>query len=204
MYSGTPVSFSLSHEHDTQFHSLSVLRVTESFRRDGSEWSVEGRMFYPRRNFAIAARNRTIYALGGIFKVLETVNRRIESYCVDRKTWVTDDIVMDVPRFGPKAAVVNNKLYVLGGDERDTVVVKDLRRTYRDWIQISELPRKMSPFDVVPFGRRLYVVGTTVTGEGSIAEAFDTDNYKWTKLASPLGKPIQSMSAAIVKEHSRL
>lgn len=163
-------------------------------------------MFIARSKFAIAARGETIYALGGNSKT-GVLNRIVESYpvhSVDLEFWRNDVVGMVTARRGPKAAVVNDKLYVFGGDWRDTVAVIDLRVDDDEWIQISELRYKPSTFDVVPFGTKLYIVGTMLEGRSTTVEVFDTDTHEWTSLKSPKGKPPPSIAAVIEKEYSRL
>lgn len=158
-----------------------------------------------RSDFAIAAGNGTIYALGGSSGT--RVRCSVESYPARQHfaCWRLDDIVMKTRRSRPKAAVVNDKLYVLGGDERNTVAVKDLGLRSQEWIEISNLPHKLWCFDVVPFGRSLYVVGTRfVGGEPAKVEVFDTESRVWESFVAPSGESFQSVSTVIQKEYSCL
>lgn len=121
-------------------HSISGLRVTESCRAKECEWSVKRPMNFPRSSFAIATRNRDIYALGGNYGVERREHCSLECYDVVLASWRVYYIAMDRPRWGVKAAVVNDKLYVLGGDKKKTVSVQNFYSNSEEWIELSRYP----------------------------------------------------------------
>lgn len=172
-----------------------------------------------RSGFALAAHagSGTIYALGGSDGTSVAENS-VEKYrpLVDGARWKRDDVRMQKRRCRPKAAVVNDKLYVFGGDEEDTVAFRHLRPEFPpQWNRISQLRYKSMWFDVVPFGTYVYLVGARLDDGGKPAEieVFDTVKEKWLRIATPSadesilvpsGKFITSVSAVIEREYSRL
>jgi N-acetylneuraminic acid mutarotase len=100
------------------------------------------------------------------------------------------------------AAVVNGKIYVLGGGGADNKVVASVQvydPATGTWAARADMPSPRALFGASAVGGTIYVVGGTVRGLDKLAlvEAYDTATDTWTRKAD-MPTPRNALSTAVV------
>lgn len=134
-------------------------------------WSERTAIPTLRNNATVVSIDSLMYVIGGagtkdnIWGDVWTV----ETYNFRSDTWVQKN---DLPQllFGPGVTVVNNEIYVLGGQTREGKVEDATTKTfiYKDksdkWIESTPLPVKNVFFGCTSIDNKIYVIGGTVGG----------------------------------------
>lgn len=134
-------------------------------------WSERAAIPSLRNNATVVSLDTLMYVLGGagtkddIWGDVLTV----ETYNFNSDTWMQKN---DLPQllFGPGVTVVNNAIFVLGGQTREdniedaTTKVFIYKAKSDRWIESTPLPIKNVFFGCTSIGNKIYVIGGTVGG----------------------------------------
>jgi N-acetylneuraminic acid mutarotase len=106
------------------------------------------------------------------------------------------------PRWFHSAAVVDDKIYVIGGvgaDNQPTTSVEVYDPTTGRWAECASMPTARAGFGASAVGGKIYAVGGTTTGLDGIAvvEAYDPATDTWTRKAD-MPTPRQALSVITV------
>lgn len=159
----------------------------------GGRWNKENDMNYQRSFFSSAVVNGKIYVFGGFggqnynLKKLNTV----EEYDPSSDTWTLCPN-MPAARICSSAAAVNDKIYVSGGSDNQSVdgvsEVYDTMYEYdtvnKTWTNKSKMPEKRFRHEAVELNGYIYIIGgqKLVNNKISLAEdilRYDPKNDKW-------------------------
>lgn len=143
-----------------------ITRKNEMYDPETNSWSEKASIPTLRNNPAIVTKDSLIYVIGGagseksIWKTIATV----ECYNTKTDEWTTKS---DMPfvLFKPGAVVVNNKIVVLGGQERgkslSSVLIYDIESD--TWESTTPLPQINCFAGYVSVGNKIYVIGGTTS-----------------------------------------
>jgi len=155
-------------------------------------WVTKTQMPTPRSYFAAAAVNGKIYVIGGYD--FNTYGRlaTVEEYDPATNTWaLTPKASMQAPRSGLAAAVVNNKIYAIGGrDESSLTTVEEYDPETDRWETKANMPTARSALATVTVNNRIYVIGG-VNGSNHFddVEEYDPETNTWqTKTNMPTAR----------------
>ncbi|MDA2922189.1 galactose oxidase [Patescibacteria group bacterium AH-259-L07] len=123
---------------------------------------------------------------------------------VKRYAWYTKT-AMPTPRTEVTAAVVNNRIYVVGGFDgfgRTVATVEAYNPTTDSWSTMPELPEGRHHAAAVSLGNKLYVIGgfsgITFKPKADVFE-FDTIRRSWSKKA-PLSTARGALVAVVIND----
>ena len=163
-------------------------------------WSTKAPMPTGRRNFAAAAVNNRIYAIGGRGDAVryDTVN---EEYDPGTDIWTTK-APMFTGRLGASAAAANNRIYVIGGLNADFVWVtanEEYDPLSNTWTTKAPIPTGRHALEVVTVNDKVYAIGGNSDGApyGTANEEYDPLSNLWTtKAPIPTSRSNQTVAAA--------
>jgi N-acetylneuraminic acid mutarotase len=150
---------------------------------------------------AVAVMGHTLYATGGGGGRTFTFGDALPTLyaydaAADRWTRKAD---MPAPRWGHGAAVVDGKLYVvggIGGDEPSPVLEYDPHGD--QWAIRAALPTPRDHLGVIAVGEQIYAIGGRRQGKNVAAvEVYDPATDRWTT-AAPLPTPRSGMAVGFV------
>jgi hypothetical protein len=126
-------------------------------------WQQGAPMPTPGYGFACAAVGDRVFAVGGLRGGQDSLLPRpqVEAYDVTRDSWVTGFAPMPLPRWFVGGAVLDGKIYVIGGSNG----WYDFRRVDRfdpatnHWDTVAPLPWPRSGLGACTFGGTIYAVG---------------------------------------------
>lgn len=174
----------------------SFILATSAFAQD-SPWQSAPSMKYARAAHAVVSTNKAIYALAGTGTSGRPV---LEVERFNGKTWQSETNLPASGLNAPAAAVVDNRIYLIGGFNTTTNVPVSLMQVYdintRMWIAGPPLPAPRGGHAAVVFQNRIHVLG----GGNSVStladhSVFDPATNQWSQLA-PL--PRSEGSPAVV------
>ena len=165
-------------------------------------WITGAPMPAPRSFLGVAASSSRVYATGGLSD--GGWEARIDEYNPDTNTWAFKTNMLSA-RIAHGAAVVNNRLYIIGGmksgdsNQSQSVEMLDLNTNY--WYTVNPLPTGRRDFALAVMGNFIFVVGGTRDGDGNGTmknlEVLDTNTNTWQILASmPTGRRYLAAAAA--------
>ncbi|MFN8445344.1 MAG: kelch repeat-containing protein [Caldilineaceae bacterium] len=95
---------------------------------------------------------------------------------------------LDVPRAFLGAAIIDNKLYVIGGSDgqHNSNLTKVYDLTSNQWKALAPLPTPRHGFSLVYDGSALYVMGGDETNPSPIHQRYDISTNEWTNIPSPV------------------
>lgn len=109
----------------------------------------------------------SIFAFGGYYK--GNYINSITEYNIELGTCTKVDIAKDLPvplgRIGQSMAIVGDKIYVQGGESGDGQYLSDLwmysipKKTWKEIIVESEIPKARSGHTLIPYKNALYIFG---------------------------------------------
>jgi len=107
-----------------------------------------------------------------------------------------------MPRWCHTAAVVNGKIYVIGGageDNRPVASVEVYDPATGTWAARAKMPTPRALFGASTVRGTIYAVGGTTRGPDKLAvvEAYDTATDTWTRRAD-MPTPRKALSTAVV------
>jgi N-acetylneuraminic acid mutarotase len=156
-----------------------ISKKNEVYDVETDTWSEKAAIPTLRNGAAIVTLDSLIYVIGGggsqtdVWKTIATV----EFYNTNTDHWTTKSN-MPIANYKPGAVVVNNKIFVLGGQNNDgvlsTVLLYDPKND--TWKETTPLPKITCFAGYVSVGNKIYVIGgTTYVKEPS------TGSLKWTQ-----------------------
>ncbi len=142
----------------------------------------------PRQETAVVALNDRIYVLGG-FIDSQTIVSRVEAYDPKSDTWA-DSAPLPRPLHHPNAAVVEDRLYVVGALVGTQFAA--LGDVYRydpgtnAWTQLTSMPpgTQRGAGAAAVIGTKIYVAGGYRQGSVADFSAYDTATDTWEILPS--------------------
>lgn len=179
--------------------------IEVSFRVSAFPWVDKLPMPTPRTGFAAATLGGDIYIIGGEgyddagydFDPLDTV----EIYNPQTDNWRTGT-AMPTVRKSPVAAVVNGKLYVIGGtnviNPAGLSTVEEYNPVTDSWITKTEMPTGRFAAAACVVDNKIYVVGGTSGGFSlDTFEMYDPALNSWASLEA-MPTPREGLAAAAV------
>jgi N-acetylneuraminic acid mutarotase len=157
-------------------------------------------LLHGRSAHAVVSDRETVYAVGGTGADGQPV-LAVERF--DGRVWTQETTLPGEGLNAPAAALVHDRLYVIGGfatttnEPTDQVLVYDTAT--RDWSEVAPLPAPRGGHAAVVVGGRLHVIG----GGGDVStlalhSVFDPSTGHWRELA-PLPAPRGSPAAVVVE-----
>lgn len=127
---------------------------------DGRLWQPINPMRHRRHSFATAVLEHTIYAAGGIWGGVDQKLNSVEYYSSEIGSWTVMAMRMTKPRAYFQIAVIEDKMYAVGGDEISSVESVDSMDRDGQWStgQVY-LPFLFQNHTSVALNRTIYVVG---------------------------------------------
>ena len=119
-----------------------------------------------------------------------------------RWIWSSPQEERPLPRMYHGAAVVNGKIYVMGGagaDNKPVASVQVYDPATGAWASRADMPTPRALFGASAVGGTIYTVGGTIRGLDRLAvvEAYDTATNTWTRRAD-MPTPRNALSTAVV------
>ena len=164
------------------FLSLSAIGMAQE-----GTWARKADMKFPRGGLSTAVVDGKIYAIGGITRVggLPQTLLTVEVYDPATNKW-TERAAMPTKRFSLSTAVVNGKIYAIGGRTFNlyfsSVEVYDPKAD--KWTKKSHMPGKRSDLSASVVNGKIYVIGGgRVAGDAGLArvDAYDPATDTWTQ-----------------------
>jgi N-acetylneuraminic acid mutarotase len=169
-------------------------------------------MLRPRGAGGVVAHDAKIYVLGGLARDPSDSTKYIAVPWVDvydpaTNSWAPPLASMPTARDHFQAAVVDGKIYAIGGRDKSVIVLKNVNEVYdvatNAWATgKAPLPTARGGYAMARLGRELFVIG----GEGpdgsggtktfDNVEAYNVDTNTWRSLA-PMPNPRHGISAAV-------
>lgn len=164
----------------------------------GGVWTIKSPIPTPRCGHAVVEVNGKIYAIGGFARQDTSYYYcpTVEEYDPETDTWC-QKTAMPTPRDGLVAAVVNDKIYAVGG--RDSVGYLSTNEEYDPatdtWVSKTPMSAPRSEFAVAVVDGKIYATGGWDGGIVATNEEYDPISDMWTVRAS-LPTPRRSLAAA--------
>jgi N-acetylneuraminic acid mutarotase len=155
------------------YNPQGVVNTNEAYDPKNNSWSIKAPMPTPRDHLTSAVVNEKIYVIGGrqpwggpLFKDLD----KNEMYDPSADTWSTLE-PLPTNRSGMPAAVVDGKIYVLGGESIREIFYENEKYDpiNNSWTQESPMPTPRHGFGAVAIGNKIYTIagGPQPGGDGS-------------------------------------
>lgn len=159
------------------------LNMTEYYDPASDTWSTTGNLNKVRADFAMVAVNGKLYAISGTKKANLDCENRTDVF--DPATGIWSDLESNIPakRSGHAAAVVNNKIYVFGGDFQGTLqtVTYELNPATTTWTAKTDIPTPRTELAAETVGGLIYVIGgNDGTNDLTTVEIFNPAEDSWT------------------------
>jgi N-acetylneuraminic acid mutarotase len=176
----------------------------DAYQVTTARWMLLAPLPQPLNHHAVAVSGPTLYVTGGGSGRTFTLGGALPTlyaYEVATDRW-TRKADMPVPRWGHGAAVVDGKLYVvggIGGDENAPVLEYDPPGDR--WRVRAALPTPRDHLGVVAVGQQIYAIGGRRHGKNVAAvEVYDPATDTWRTVA-PLPSPRSGMAVGFVGGH---
>jgi RNA polymerase sigma factor (sigma-70 family) len=185
------------------FDGIEIIPSVYVYDPSKDKWTKKTDMLTPRANPYVGVVNGRIYTIAGLagknpdFKLVSTV----EEYDPIKDIW-TKKADMPIANGYFDGAVVNNKIYIFGGDSSNIVVgwgpalpdVYEYDPATDIWTRKSDIPTPRIVLSAVTVNSKIYAIGghngVTVN---PIVEIYDPSNDTWSKgenLLVPTSAPI--------------
>jgi hypothetical protein len=156
------------------------------------EWQKLPSLNHERYNHSVVYAHGSVFVFGGVWRsclYLENVER----YTFETARWSE---AADVPKPAlkrPYTAVVNDRLYVLGGScfSEDSLEVYMYRELENAWDRKSDMPVRCRDGSCCALNSEIYLID----GHSDNCLRYDTEADQWTSMAAP---GMQSPGAAVV------
>jgi N-acetylneuraminic acid mutarotase len=148
---------------------------------------------------------KTVIVAALAFLILATIHFPSATADEEPDSW-TARAPMPTARAGLGVAVVNGKIYAIGGLNNNTYlnVNEEYDPTTNTWTTKAPMPTARSGFAIAVYGRKIYVMGGTTgdsnatsSGITGITEVYDPATNTWTTKAS-MPTPRADLSAEVV------
>ena len=175
-----------------------ILSDMEMYNTLNNSWENKANMTTPRKQLTTSVVNGKIYAIGGFNHEINGYDslRTVEAYDPKTDTWETKSS-MSIGRSGLASAVVDNKIYVIGGNLTEagggypssnylgTLEVYD-PKTDR-WKTKTPMPTNRQYFNAVAVGKKIYCIGGQDDSSFlNTVEVYDTETDTWETKANML------------------
>jgi N-acetylneuraminic acid mutarotase len=148
----------------------------------GNAWTALAPMLEARQELGVAELRGRIYAAGG-YRVDHSSANTVEVYDPVTDRW---SFAAPMPQGlnHPAAAVAEDRLYVLGGDDGRGAVATTYEYDPRSnsWAVRAPMPTPRSAPMAAVVGGRIYVAGGAPASAGRALEAYDPAGDRWTTL----------------------
>lgn len=175
-----------------------ILSDMEMYNTLNNSWENKTNMTTPRKQLTTSVVNGKIYAIGGFNHEINGYDslRTVEAYDPKTDTWETKSS-MSIGRSGLASAVVDNKIYVIGGNITEaggsypssnylgTLEVYD-PKTDR-WETKTPMPTNRQYFNAVAVEKKIYCIGGQDNSSFlNTVEVYDTETDTWETKANML------------------
>jgi len=167
-------------------------------------WSSASVPSQSRTGFSLATLGSYIYMVGG-YDASGNYSSRVDRYSPSSNSW-TEVASMPTPRSHLAAAVVNNKLYAVGGQsyfgfsgQIGTLEVFDPSQGVSgSWSSLASMPTPRHSLTAQAIDNKIYAIGASGTGSiTSLVEVYDTVQNTWSTAASmPTGR--SGLASAVI------
>ena len=174
-----------------------ALNTVDMYDPQSDQWQPLANMATGRRCFVVATVGSKIYAIGGqlnggeedsdgAYNVMLT--ETVEAFDLQLRAWA-EVATMSVGRCCHAAAVVDGKIYVIGGydsDLQDVDSVEAYDPQADSWQQVASMPQPRRLHKAVAMGGKIYVSGGNLDDDDYFTRTvvvFDPQANTWTELA---------------------
>lgn len=175
--------------------------ITEVYDPAADKWETKAPMPTQRADLCAGVVNGEIYCIGGkkhwSVEPFHTELNVTEAYNPANNSWTTKS-PMPIPAFGCASAVLNGKIYVIGGShhfqlgwELDTIGANQVYDPENDaWSTKASIPVEGSyaaaaATSGITAPKKIYVIGgSSETDYSNVAYAYDSENNFWSTDAS--------------------
>jgi len=152
------------------------------------------------RDFGVAVLNDKMYLVGGLNwpNAIATV----EEYDPALDKW-TKKADMLQTRYAPAAAVVNGKLYAMGGGESPTIAtVEEYDPVLNQWTSVASMPQATYGAQAVTVNGKIYAIGgqTGNYAQLSTVQEYDPSANSW-ELKAPMPAARMCFGAVVINGH---
>ena len=159
----------------------------------------------PRGHLTASSLQGKVYVAGGVNSYVVPTSDDLCVFDPETNGWTTQNLPR--PRSHHAAVVLNDKLYLIGGDYRlvhdDTIVITEVDvydPSTTLWSQAAPLPTPRSALGAVVLGGKIYVIGgidRAVGAEVASVEEYDPSADRW-RVVTSLPEPRQRFSTAVI------
>jgi len=202
--------FALGNVDDKIGNNYSI--VTTSF--DGKIWSTEVLRMTPRKDFAAVSWKDTVWSLGGSQIPNGGSMTLVEIWNVTSGQWRAGP-PMQTPRLDQGAAVINNTIYVCGGESGyydnntgsivtfmvntcESLTLNDDGTIKQNWTVIAPLPNSIEILHLVAFTGNLLAFGGNIIKPAQVMHEYDPTTGNWTVFTNDPDPKNMMDSAAVV------
>jgi N-acetylneuraminic acid mutarotase len=154
------------------------------------DWDPRAPMPTPRAYASAVVHQNQIYVVGGcssdVYQQFHNAVASLEVYDPALDSWAVLPS-MPTPRVGPAAAVVGNKIYVIGGFTRSTWSANPVMEVYEinsgQWSTAPSKPTPCSWARAAVWHDKIYVFGGVGQGYFNVGEVFDPATNTWSSCA---------------------
>lgn len=155
-----------------------TLNTHEVYYPETNSWSRSTPMKESRSGLTGLVYRGNIYVMGG-YKISshgsEIVNRSMELYNGFADIW-KPGVELPVERKGMDATLLNNKIYVFGGNQGDNIsLTLELDPATGVWTQLAEMPIPLSFMGANAFNNTIYVLGGSPLTRNDTPESVNTN-----------------------------
>jgi N-acetylneuraminic acid mutarotase len=159
--------------------------VVEEYDVSSDSWHARSTMPTPRNQFALAAANGKVYAIGGrmgsAFALFGSNTEVVEEYSPANDTWGSEKAKMSTPRASLSWGVYNGRICIIGGELTDARVSASFRTAEayepatNQWSVLPSVPVGRVPVTGGVIGDTFYLVSADdryrlLTGESKQSE----------------------------------
>jgi len=169
-------------------------------------WTKKADMPTARHSLSTSVVNGKIYAIGGAPDspgIFANAISTVEEYNPMADTW-TRKTDMPTARWGLSTAVVNGKIYAIGGlaspNAQVVSAVEEYNPKTNKWVRKADMPTVRAYFSTSVVGGKIYAIGgNNRINHLSIVEEYDAVTDTWTKKADmPTARTVLANNAPAV------
>jgi N-acetylneuraminic acid mutarotase len=167
---------------------LTLVALAATSATAQGEWAYKTPIPTPRAYVTSCVLDNQIYVIGGGL-TREEGSAAVERYDPETDTWDVTIAGLPVPHFAPASAVVNGKIYVMGGkvnyySTEDYATLYEYDPVLNTWTEKTSMPTARSHLTACTVDGRIYVIGGRVDDHVSVktVERYDPVADSWTTL----------------------
>ena len=158
-----------------------ALDTVEVYDPATDSWTIKQHLNTPRGAPAVAAVNGKIYAIGGQKEEHGAIDT-VEEFDPAANAWTTKPSKMPHPRLQSAAAIVDDKIYVMGGEADGIISTVDVYDPALDtWTTVASLPTARKLLGAAVVDNTIYAVG----GAALVARVGEQFTYQITATNDP-------------------